>query len=73
MQAPHTGKGIACRELSSYHDAGALQQIQGGQQIEDQPNLLSSLNLLEDQAPSHSLFHFMRKPAGNSAVAGVVS
>ncbi len=49
------------------------QQIQGGQQIEDQPNLLSSLNLLKDQAPSHSLFHFMHKPAGNSAVAGVVS
>ena len=27
-----------------------------------EPNLLSSLNLLEEHASSHSLFHFMRKP-----------
>jgi hypothetical protein len=42
--------GIAWRELIAYHDTGPLQQIHGGQQIEDQPNLLSSLNLLEEQA-----------------------
>jgi hypothetical protein len=59
--------------LSSYHDSGTFQQIQGGQQIEDHPNLLSSLNLLEEQASLHLRFHSMRKPAGNSAVAGVVS